>query len=73
MILLALAAFIEPPSHYVHSSLKPGGVVRQAVPSSFNAMVHVSIGRGNFGPKGRTQEAREEQVRGIFRVYIVKE
>jgi redox-sensitive bicupin YhaK (pirin superfamily) len=37
------------PIMYLHYTIKPGGVVTQAVPSNFNIFAYVVDGRGLFG------------------------
>src|SRR6185369_12433832 len=37
------------PIMYLHYTIKPGGIVTQAVPNSFNTFAYVIDGRGLFG------------------------
>ncbi|GAX81796.1 hypothetical protein CEUSTIGMA_g9224.t1 [Chlamydomonas eustigma] len=50
------------PIMMVHFVVQPGGVVKQAVPASFNTMIHVSIGTGRFGPGLSTSAGAEQSV-----------
>ena len=51
------------PIMYLHYSIKPGGVITQAVPSDFNTFAYVVDGRGLFGAE---REAGEDGQMVLF-------